>query len=190
MKLKEIIEKKGNILKWCSLSLCLIGFVMLLIMKKAMKASNGVCLIVFCLFAFIGLFGYWYIDKKSKGDNIIDKKEYQSYLHAVCLSLKSGKNVNDSINECKEGVSIEKVRQDIDSYMNDLTGPIMNSGYREMFEAIRVSKGTNGSLCLQTLLDEIDKKENRKIDSTLGYIAIIGFVIEMIALMICIYIPS
>lgn len=190
MKLKEMIEKKGKIFKWCSLSLCLIGFVMLLILKKAIKASNGICLLVFCIFVFSGLFGYWYMDKKSKDDSVNEEKEYMAFLKSMTLSLKSGKNVKDSIVECKEALSNEKTKLDIDSYLNDLTGPIMNSKYKEKFDAIRMSKENNEALSLQTLLEEIDHSENRKMDCTLGYVAIVGFVVEMVALMICIYLPS
>lgn len=175
-------------LKFLCLGICLVGFILLIVMKKAMKLSNIVCFVTFLAFMIAGLFGYWMVDRKSKGKSTTES-EIDDFLKSFIDSLKGGQSVSNAIESCEESSSRE-LRDSLESFFRDSTGPLLNSNRRDMLDLIKLSMDDSSTKSLVVSLKASLKKSDVKGDCSLGYVALGSFAIELAVIAICIYMTS
>lgn len=176
-------------LKYLCLGLCVVGFMLLILMKKVMGLPNIACLVTFLVFMIAGLLGYWLVDKrKQKPSNMDD--ELDKFLKSLTDCLKGGNGLSDSIAEAKESVSSKDFKEALESFLNDSTGLLINSKRRNLLDLIKQSMdGSSNKSLIISLEYGLDKEPSKQVP-TLGYVALGSFVVEIVVILICVYLST
>lgn len=188
-KIKSILGNARS-MKWICASLCVAGLVVSIVMKKAFRLPNGVCLLASSMFFAAGLLGYFLFDKKGKRGAHVDEADIMLFLESTLASLRSGHAMSDALDNAKDKVGGVERKRDIDSFLDDGTGPLINSRHRHLLDLLRQARNDERTQCIQSLIQcEVDGGRTSW-DCRLGYLALGSFVVELMAIVICVFLSA
>lgn len=77
------LKNKNKVLKYSSLSLLVMGLILMVVLKLYFECSNFLASGIFSIFLLFGLLGYWYFDKKEKGKGSISDVQIKEALKII-----------------------------------------------------------------------------------------------------------
>lgn len=177
------LKNKNKVLKYSSLSLLVMGLILIVVLKLYFKYSNFLALGIFSIFLFFGLLGYWYFDKKEKGKGSISDVQIKEALKIIGSKLECG----SSLAEATESLD-SQVLDVINNYLEDGTGFINNSKYKDCFDLVKENKNEKNLTIIGSIIQEKTKDNEVKSRKELGYLGLAFLFIEMILVFVAIFI--
>lgn len=130
---------------------------------------------IFSIFLLFGLLGYWYFDKKEKGRGSIGDVRIKEALKIIGSKLECG----SSLVEATESLD-SQVLDVINNYLEDGTGFINNSKYKDCFDLVKENKNEKNLTIIGSIIQEKTKDNEVKSRKELGYLGLAFLFIEMI----------
>lgn len=177
------LKNKNKVLKYSSLSLLVMGLILIVVLKLYFEYSNFLALGIFSIFLFFGLLGYWYFDKKEKGKGSISDVQIKEALKIIGSKLECG----SSLAEATESLD-SQVLNVINNYLEDGTGFINNSKYKDCFDLVKENKNEKNLTIIGSIIQEKTKDNEVKSRKELGYLGLAFLFIEMILVFVAIFI--
>lgn len=177
------LKNKNKVLKYSSLSLLVIGLILIVVLKLYFECSNFLALGIFSIFLIFGLLGYWYFDKKEKGKGSISDVQIKEALKFIGSKLECG----SSLVEATELLDLQ-VLDVINNYLEDGTGFINNSKYKDCFDLVKENKKEKNLTIIGSIIQEKTKDDEVKSRKELGYLGLAFLLIEMILVFVAIFI--
>lgn len=177
------LKNKNKVLKYSSLSLLVMGLILIVVLKLYFECSNFLALGIFSIFLFFGLLGYWYFDKKEKGKGSISDVQIKEALKIIGSKLECGL----SLAEATESLD-SQVLDVINNYLEDGTGFINNSKYKDYFDLVKENKNEKNLMIIGSIIQEKTKDNEVKSRKELGYLGLAFLFIEMILVFVAIFI--
>lgn len=177
------LKNKNKVLKYSSLSLLVMGLILIVVLKLYFEYSNFLALGIFSIFLFFGLLGYWYFDKKEKGKGPISDVQIKEALKIIGSKLECG----SSLAEATESLD-SQVLNVINNYLEDGTGFINNSKYKVCFDLVKENRNEKNLTIIGSIIQEKTKDNEVKSRKELGYLGLAFLFIEMILVFVAIFI--
>lgn len=177
------LKNKNKVLKYSSLSLLVMGLILIVVLKLYFEYSNFLALGIFSIFLFFGLLGYWYFDKKEKGKGSISDVQIKEALKIIGSKLECG----SSLAEATESLD-SQVLDVINNYLEDGTGFINNSKYKDCFDLVKENRNEKNLTIISSIIQEKTKDNEVKSRKELGYLGLAFLFIEMILVFVAIFI--
>ena len=177
------LKNKNKVLKYSSLSLLVMGLILIVVLKLYFECSNFLALGIFSIFLIFGLLGYWYFDKKEKGKGSISDVQIKEALKIIGSKLECG----SSLAEATESLDFQ-VLDVINNYLEDGTGFINNSKYKDCFDLVKENKNEKNLTIIGSIIREKTKDNEVKSRKELGYLGLAFLLIEMILVFVAIFI--
>lgn len=177
------LKNKNKVLKYSSLSLLVMGLILIVVLKLNFECSNFLALGIFSIFLFFGLLGYWYFDKKEKGKDSISDVQIKEVLKIIGSKLECG----SSLVEATESLD-SQVLDVINNYLEDGTGFINNSKYKDCFDLVKENRNEKNLTIIGSIIQEKTKDNEAKSRKELGYLGLAFLLIEMILVFVAIFI--
>lgn len=177
------LKNKNKVLKYSSLSLLVMGLILIVVLKLYFECSNFLALGIFSIFLFFGLLGYWYFDKKEKGKGSINDVQIKEALKIIGSKLECGL----SLAEATESLD-SQVLDVINNYLEDGTGFINNSKYKDCFDLVKENRNEKNLTIIGSIIQEKTKDNEVKSRKELGYLGLAFLFIEMILVFLAIFI--
>ena len=175
------LKNKNKVLKYSSLSLLVMGLILIVVLKLYFEFSNFLALGIFSIFLFFGLLGYWYFDKKEKGKGSISDVQIKEALKIIGSKLECG----SSLAEATESLD-SQVLDVINNYLEDGTGFINNSKYKDCL--VKENRNVKNLTIIGSIIQEKTKDNEVKSRKELGYLGLAFLLIEMILVFVAIFI--
>lgn len=177
------LKNKNKVLKYSSLFLLVMGLILIVVLKLYFECSNFLALGIFSIFLLFGLLGYWYFDKKEKGKGSISDVQIKEALKIIGSKLECG----SSLVEATESLD-SQVLDVINNYLEDGTGFINNSKYKDCFDLVKENKNEKNLTIIGSIIQEKTKDNEVKSRKELGYLGLAFLFIEMILVFVAIFI--
>lgn len=177
------LKNKNKVLKYSSLSLLVMGLILIVVLKLCFECSNFLALGIFSIFLLFGLLGYWYFDKKEKGKGSISDVQIKEALKIIGSKLECG----SSLVEATESLD-SQVLDVINNYLEDGTGFINNSKYKYCFDLMKENKNEKNLTIIGSIIQGKTKDNEAKSRKELGYLGLAFLFIEMILVFVAIFI--
>lgn len=176
-------KNKNKVLKYSSLSLLVMGLILIVVLKLYFEFSNFLALGISSIFLLFGLLGYWYFDKKEKGKGSISDVQIKEALKIIGSKLECG----SSLAEATESLDTQ-VLDVINNYLEDGTGFINNSKYKDCFDLVKENKNEKNLTIIGSIIQGKTKDNEVKSRKELGYLGLAFLFIEMILVFVAIFI--
>ena len=177
------LKNKNKVLKYSSLSLLVMGLILIVVLKLYFECSNFLALGIFSIFLIFGLLGYWYFDNKEKGKDSISDVQIKEALKIIGSKLECG----SSLVEATESLD-SQVLDVINNYLEDGTGFINNSKYKDCFDLVKENKNEENLTIIGSIIQEKTKDNEVKSRKELGYLGLAFLFMEMILVFVAIFI--
>lgn len=177
------LKNKNKVLKYSSLSLLVMGLILIVGLKLYFECSNFLALGIFSIFLIFGLLGYWYFDKKEKGKGSISDVQIKEALKIIGSKLECGLSLAESTESLDS-----QVLDVIYNYLEDGTGFINNSKYKDCFDLVKENKNEKNLTIIGSIIQEKTKDNEVKSRKELGYLGLAFLFIEMILVFVAIFI--
>lgn len=177
------LKNKNKVLKYSSLSLLVMGLILIVVLKLYFECSNFLALGIFSIFLLFGLLGYWYFDKKEKRKGSISDVQIKEALKIIGSKLECG----SSLVEATESLD-SQVLDVINNYLEDGTGFINNSKYKDCFDLVKENRNEKNLAIIGSIIQEKTKDNGVKSRKELGYLGLAFLLIEMILVFVAIFI--
>lgn len=177
------LKNKNKVLKYSSLSLLMMGLILIVVLKLYFEFSNFLALGIFSIFLIFGLLGYWYFDKKEKGKGSISDVQIKEALKIIGSKLEYG----SSLVEATESLD-SQVLDVINNYLEDGTGFINNSKYKDCFDLVKENRNEKNLTIIGSIIQKKTKDNEVKSRKELGYLGLAFLFIEMILVFVAIFI--
>ena len=173
------LKNKSKVLKYSSLSLLVMGLILIVVLKLYFECSNFLAL----GFLFFGLLGYWYFDKKEKGKGSISDVQIKEALKIIGSKLECGSSLVDATESLDS-----QVLDVINNYLEDGTGFINNSKYKDCFDLVKENRNEKNLMIIGSIIQGKTKDNEVKSRKELGYLGLAFLFIEMILVFVAIFI--
>lgn len=186
--LQKLSQKgKVNWLKNIGLVIAGSGILLLILVKRVWNASDAVALTAFAVPILLGLgiYGWFQGQEKKKAEG--EDRKIAAFLENTGLHLKAGFTVAQSVEKSRESLGDEACYEVIRAYLEDHTGPLVNSQRRRSLDALARAEGEKANAFLGDYLLSEAKEEKVEANQRISYLALGVVVLQMAVILIAVY---